>query len=98
MPYVKDVSEGVQISVRARPRASRAGIDGPLGDALAVRVRAAPVDGKANKELIETIAKAFGLSKSAVSLAGGDTGRNKRFLLRGIDADGVRAKVAAAAK
>lgn len=98
MPYVKDVAEGAQISVRARPRASRAGIDGPLGDALSVRVRAAPVDGKANKELVETIAKAFGLPKSAVALAGGDTGRNKRFLLRGLDAEGVRATVAAMAK
>ena len=55
--------EGVIVNVRAQPRSSRSGVDGVVADALKVRLRAAPVDGKANKELVETVADAFGLPK-----------------------------------
>ena len=44
------------LSVKAKPRSSRAGLDGVLDGAVKVRIRSAPVDGKANKELIETLA------------------------------------------
>ena len=61
MECLSDTPEGVVINVRAQPRSSRAGIDSLIGDAVKVRVRCAPVDGKANKELIETLADAFGI-------------------------------------
>ena len=79
-----ETAEGVVINVRAAPRSSRAGLDGAVGDALKVRVRSAPVDGKANKELIEVLADAFGLPKSAVVFKGGETSKTKRLLLRGV--------------
>ena len=85
--YFTETAEGVIVNVRAQPRSSRAGIDGLFGaDALKVRIRSAPVDGKANKELIEVLADAFGLPKSAVVFKGGDTSKTKRLLLRGITA------------
>ena len=85
--YYTETPEGVIVNVRAQPRSSRAGIDGLFGaDALKVRIRSAPVDGKANKELIEVLADAFGLPKSAVVFKGGETSKTKRLLLRGITA------------
>jgi uncharacterized protein (TIGR00251 family) len=81
--FIQETPEGVVISVRAAPRSSRAGIDGVVGDAVKVRVRSAPVDGKANKELIEVLSDAFGLPKSAVSFRSGETSKTKRILLRG---------------
>ena len=82
--YFTETAEGVIVNVRAQPRSSRAGIDGLFGaDALKVRIRSAPVDGKANKELIEVLADAFGLPKSAVVFKGGETSKTKRLLLRG---------------
>ncbi len=85
--YFTETAEGVIVNVRAQPRSSRAGIDGLFGaDALKVRIRSAPVDGKANKELIETLADAFGLPKSAVVFKGGETSKTKRLLLRGVTA------------
>lgn len=78
-----ETTDGVVINVRAAPRSLRAGLDGMVGDALKVRIRSAPVDGKANKELIEVIADAFGLPKSAVVFKGGETSKTKRLLLRG---------------
>ena len=66
MAYYSETADGVVLNVRAQPRSSRSGVDGVLGDSLKVRIRSAPVDGKANKELIETLADAFGVAKSAV--------------------------------
>ena len=85
--YFTETAEGVIVNVRAQPRSSRAGIDGLFGaDALKVRIRSAPVDGKANKELIEVLADAFGLPKSAVVFKGGETSKTKRLLLLGVTA------------
>ena len=81
-----ETPDGVVLNVRAQPRSSRSGIDGLLGDAVKVRIKCAPVDGKANKELIETLADAFGLPKSAVEFKSGETSKTKRILLRGVTA------------
>ena len=82
------------LNVRAQPRSSRSGIDGLLGDAVKVRIKCAPVDGKANKELIETLADEFGVSKSSVVFKSGETSKTKRILLRGVTVAQVEAKCA----
>ena len=84
MPFYTQTSEGLLINVRAQPRSSRAGLDGLIGDALKVRIRSAPVDGKANKEFIETLADAFNLPKSRVVFKSGETSKTKRILLIGL--------------
>ena len=81
------------LNVRAQPRSSRSGIDGLLGDAVKVRIRCAPVDGKANKELVETLADVFDLPKGAVVFKSGETSKTKRILLRGATAAAVRSVV-----
>ena len=93
MDFVSEAPDGALLNVRAQPRSSRSGIDGTIGDAVRVRIRCAPVDGKANKELVETLADAFGIPKSSVVFKSGETSKAKRILLRGVSA----AKVAEAA-
>ena len=88
-----ETEEGVILSVRAQPRSSRAGIDGLLGDAVKVRIRCAPVDGKANRELVETLADEFGLAKSNVVFKSGETSKQKRLLLRGVSAADVERRL-----
>jgi uncharacterized protein len=68
--------------VRVQPGASRTGIDGikVLDDGqavLAVRVSAAPEDGKANAALVKLLAKTWKLPKSTVSIVSGHGGRRK---------------------
>ena len=84
--YLSETPDGVILNVRAQPRSSRSGLDGFIGDAVKVRIRCAPVDGKANRELIETLAEAFDLPKSAVAFKSGETSKTKRILLRGVTA------------
>lgn len=85
--FMTETPEGVVLNVRAQPRSSKAGIDGLYGDAVRVRIRCAPVDGKANKELVETLADEFGIGKSAVVFKSGETSKQKRLLLRGVTAN-----------
>lgn len=85
MAWFTESGEGVIIQVRAQPRSSKAGVEGLWGDdAVKVKIRSAPVDGKANKELVETLADAFGISKSAVVFKSGETSKTKRILLSGV--------------
>ena len=95
MSWLSETADGVVVNVRAQPRSSRAGLDGVVGDALKVRIRSAPVDGKANKELIETLADAFGLPKSRVVFKSGETSKTKRVALVGATADEARRAVGA---
>lgn len=90
MPYFTETGDGVVLNVKAQPRSSRAGVDGLIGDAVKVRVKCAPVDGKANKELVETLADAFGLPKGRVVFKSGETAKQKRILLVGVSVDDVR--------
>lgn len=91
--YLTETQDGTVINVKAQPRSSKSGIDGLIGDAVKVRIRCAPVDGKANRELIETLADEFGIAKSRVEFKSGETSKQKRILLRGVTASEVAAKV-----
>ncbi len=93
--YLTETGGGTVLNVRAATRSSRPGLDGLAGDAVRVRIKAAPVDGKANKELLETLADEFGIPKSRVSFVSGETSKNKRILLAGVPAAEVRERVEA---
>jgi len=85
-------ADGVRVSVRVQPRASRAQIAGveDRGDgtaAVKVRVTEAPEGGKANAAVIKLLAKAWGLPKSAMSVVAGSKERNKTVFVAGDPAD-----------
>lgn len=83
MGYYRWDGEALTLEIRVQPRASRDEIVGPHGEQLKVRITAPPVDGKANQHLIRFLAKAFGVAPSAVTLVGGETGRDKRLRIQG---------------
>ena len=78
--------DGVTIAVRVIPRSARSGLAGTRGDALLVRLTAPPVEGAANEELVEVLARALQVPKRAVSIVAGDRSRQKRVRVVGIDA------------
>jgi uncharacterized protein (TIGR00251 family) len=87
---------GVLLRVHVVPRAGRSGIAGTRDGALLVRLNAAPVDGAANAELIETIADAVGVPKRAVSIISGEKSRRKTVRVSGVSVDEVRSKLSSA--
>jgi uncharacterized protein len=72
----------VDVFVRVMPNASLDAVEGVVvrddGQArLAMRVRAVPEKGKANKAVVALLAKTLGLPKSALSVTSGETSRDK---------------------
>ena len=65
----------VRFAVRVHPRSARACVDGEHGDAVRVRVHAAPVDGGANADVIAVLADALEVPKRDVRIVSGDTAR-----------------------
>lgn len=84
MIAVTDHAEGCVLPVRAQPGARRAGVQGEQAAALKVAVTASPQDGRANQALVEELRKALGVKRSQVELIGGQTSRDKRFLIRSL--------------
>jgi uncharacterized protein len=76
-----------ELAVRVVPRASKAGVAGLRDGAVLVRIGAAPVDGAANAELVETLARALGVPRRAVTLVSGTTARAKRVRIEGMTAE-----------
>jgi uncharacterized protein len=65
------------IRVKVRPNARRVSfVQQPDGTWLAA-VRSPPVEGRANRELIELVAGHFRCAKAAVSIKSGASGRTK---------------------
>lgn len=86
------------LPVRLTPGASADRIDGWDVDAdgrpvLKVRVRARPVEGEANDALIKLLAKALGVSKSAVAIQRGGQSRTKMIDIVGLSNDEMRTRL-----
>jgi len=81
------LANGVVITVRVIPRAGKSGVAGTRGDALLVRLRAAPVEGAANEELIEVIAKQLDVPRRSVEIISGGRSRDKRVHVSGVDVE-----------
>ena len=58
-----------------------------------VALRAPPVDGKANKELIRFVASHLGLARRDLRILTGETGRRKRVLVTGVDVSWIAARL-----
>ena len=84
MIALTDHAEGIILPVRAQPGAKRTGVQGERAGALKVAVAAPPQDGRAIQALIEALHAALGVKRSQVELIGGQTNRDKRFLIRGV--------------
>lgn len=78
----------LRVSVRLTPNASRDQIDGlersDDGEShLRAKVTAVPEDGKANKALVQLLAKQLRVPKSSISFIAGETSRKKILRIEG---------------
>jgi hypothetical protein len=70
------------LELRVQPRAARDEFAGLHGSRVRVRLRAPPVDGRANAALIAFLADACGVPRARVSVEHGLAGRDKRVRIR----------------
>jgi uncharacterized protein (TIGR00251 family) len=77
------------LTVRVTPRSNRDEVVGWRDGALLVRIKAPPVEGKANESLRRFLAAALGVALSDVVVAGGAASRTKRIRIEGLTAEEV---------
>lgn len=71
--------DGMRVTIRVKPGASRTKVGGSYNGALTVTVTAPPIDGRATKAAMEAIAEALGCRTREVTLVTGATSRTKIF-------------------
>ena len=90
---VRDTPSGATFQVRVHPRARKNAITGEVGDALKVGLTAPPVEGRANEACIVFLAEVLNVPRSSVTIAAGESSRNKVILVSGLSAIQVEARL-----
>jgi len=81
---VEQIDGGVVLTVKVIAGASATSLCGVLNGMLKVKVSSAPEKGKANKCLIEFLAKSFGVRKKDVTIVSGQTNPVKKVFVSGL--------------
>ena len=84
-PYLSESDGATLVRVRLQPRAGRDAIVGARGDALVVKVKAPPVDGKANDAVCRLLARTAGMPATSAELVRGAASRDKVVRLPGLN-------------
>jgi len=87
---IHESSSGVTFAVKVHPRARKSAITGELGDALKVSLTAPPIDGKANEACIEFFANLLKVPRSSITIAAGQSSRNKVIRVTGLSAQQIQ--------
>jgi uncharacterized protein (TIGR00251 family) len=81
------------LNIRVIPRSPRTKVDGTRGDAILVRLAAAPVDGAANEALIAFLSEALDVPRRDLTLVSGEKSRDKRVRVTGLDESSALARL-----
>lgn len=87
---IHDLAAGASFAVKVHPRARKDAITGHVGNALKIALRAPPVEDRANQACIRFLARLLDVPPSSVTIAAGQSSRNKMIRVRGLTAQQVR--------
>ena len=90
---IRDTASGATFQVKVHPRARKNAITGEIGDALKVALTAPPLEGRANGACTALFAELLNVPRSSVTIAAGETSRNKLIRISGLSAAQVQAKL-----
>ncbi len=82
-------SAGAVIRVKVLPRSSKTEIAGQADGVYRIKLTAPPVNGKANKALINFLAKKTGLPKRNFQIVSGEHSRNKTIRIHKVAPENV---------
>jgi uncharacterized protein (TIGR00251 family) len=86
----------LHLRVVVHPGAGRSEVVGQHGNALKVRVAAPPVEGRANRAVVELVADLLAVKPANVQVESGDSSRAKRLRVEGVDPAHARRILSAA--
>ena len=84
VPVKKQPQNNLTIKIKVEPKSSKSEIVGPYGDALKVKLTSPPVEGKANKELIDLLSKELKIKKKDIEIISGKSSKNKVVKIIGL--------------
>jgi len=90
---IKESAGAVSFAVKVHPRAKTNAITGELGEALKLSLTSPPIEGRANEACIEFFAKFLKVPRSSVTIASGQTSRNKVIRVAGVSPDYVMGRL-----
>ncbi len=90
---ITEAERGAAFPVRVIPRAGKNEVEGVTGNALKVRVTAPPVEGAANKALIELLAERLKIRKSQIEIVAGRTSQQKMISVVGLQPSEVEERL-----
>ena len=93
MIAIKTAADSLTFGVRVHPRAKHNAITGILGDRLKLSITAPPADSRANQAVIEFFADALRVPRSSITIAAGQTSRNKVVRIITADPAGLRPRL-----
>jgi uncharacterized protein len=93
MVSIHNTAGGACFTVKLHPRAKRSAITGEIGDALKLSLTAPPIDGRGNQACIEFFANLLEVPRSSVTIASGETSRNKVIRIGGLSAEDVKKRL-----
>jgi uncharacterized protein len=93
---IRDTPAGATFSVKVHPRAKKNAIVGEVGDALKLALTAPPVEGKANEACVRFLAELLQVARASVTIAAGESSRNKVIRVHGLTAARVEERLRAA--
>jgi uncharacterized protein len=91
--FLRELPDGVLLSVKLQPRASANEIGEPFGNELRIKVTAPPVDAAANEALIKLLAGKLDCARNRIELMRGHKSRHKIVKLHGFTPEEVRQKL-----
>jgi uncharacterized protein (TIGR00251 family) len=94
MDPIEQAEVGVILRVKAQPGGRSNEIRGVREGQLLVCVTQIAEKGKANRAVIEVLAKSLGLKRSQIQLLTGETAHEKRFLIHDTPCETLRQQIA----
>ena len=73
------------LNLKVTPNAVRSEIIGYKDEVMHIRITAAPIKGRANRELVNVLSQALGVSKSAITIIKGQMSRHKVVSVEGLN-------------
>lgn len=85
---IKETKDGLTVQIKISPNASRNEI---VKDETGIKIKltAQPIEGKANKALIEFLSKQFKIAKTSIIILKGETSKDKTLLIKVSESDKI---------
>lgn len=85
---IKETNNGLIATIKISPNAKKNEII-KTDTELKIKITAQPIDGKANKALIEFLSKTFKIPKTSISIIKGEISKEKTILLSVTDKEKI---------